>query len=247
MRRKGRIWRIILFRAKSDPALEVQGRLLPIMVRRHQQSRGYRLRYDALAGALRLTMPMRGAERDAIAWARTQHGWVATQMARQPQVRRLAPDESFPFEGIDRRILWDRAYPRLPQLTDDSLILGGLEESVGARVLRWLRAHALEVLTTETHEFAAREGLVVSSVRVADPRSRWGSCAHDGSIRYSWRLIFAPSFVRRATVAHEVAHLLHMDHSPAFHRAHARLLGEDPAPARQWLRAHGATLHHFTA
>lgn len=236
-----------MFRAKSDPVLEVHGRLLPIMVRRNRQSRGYRLRYDALAGALRLTMPMRGAERDAIAWVRTQQGWVATQIARQPEIRRLVPGASVPVEGVERLIYWDRGHPRCPQLTCDSLLLGGPEESVGARVLRWLRSSALEVLTTESHEFAAREGLAVTSVRVADPRSRWGSCAHDGSIRYSWRLILAPPFVRRATVAHEVAHLLHMDHSPKFHAAHARLLGGDPAPARRWLRAHGAALHHFTA
>ena len=55
----------------------------------------------------------------------------------------------------------------------------------------------------------------------------------------------APDFVRRATVAHEVAHRLHMDHSPRFHAVVRELLGEDPAPARAWLRREGGALHRI--
>ena len=77
--------------------------------------------------------------------------------------------------------------------------------------------------------------------------SRWGSCASTGTIRYSWRLILAPAFVRRATVAHEVAHLVHMNHAPAFHALVAEILGSDPRPARAWLRREGAALHRFGA
>jgi predicted metal-dependent hydrolase len=109
--------------------------------------------------------------------------------------------------------------------------------------LRWLQAQARERLVAESKALAEREALPLTSVSIGDPRSRWGSCSSSGAIRYSWRLVMAPPWVRQATVAHELAHLLHMDHSPAFHAAHARLLGTDPAPARQWLRTHGAGLH----
>ncbi|HVJ02987.1 MAG TPA: M48 family metallopeptidase, partial [Sphingomonas sp.] len=80
-------------------------------------------------------------------------------------------------------------------------------------------------------------------VSIGDPRGRWGSCASSGAIRYSWRLILAPQHVRRATVAHEVAHRIHMNHSPAFHRLVALLYEADPTPAREWLRRNGAMLH----
>ena len=80
-------------------------------------------------------------------------------------------------------------------------------------------------------------------IGVGDARSRWGSCSTGGDIRYSWRLILAPPEVRRATVAHEVAHRLHMNHGPDFHAAVAHLFGRDPAPERRWLREHGAALH----
>jgi predicted metal-dependent hydrolase len=92
---------------------------------------------------------------------------------------------------------------------------------------------------------AGRANVAVTAVQVGDPRSRWGSCSYSGTIRYSWRLILAPDFVMRATVAHEVAHRVHMDHSPAFHAKVAEIYGADPKPARLWLRANGAKLHGF--
>ena len=104
---------------------------------------------------------------------------------------------------------------------------------------------ALDLLARETAEFAAKAGVSVGKVAVGDAKGRWGSCASTGVIRYSWRLILAPGFVRRATVAHEVAHRVHMNHGAAFHALVARLLDDDPAPARAWLRTHGAALHWF--
>ena len=111
--------------------------------------------------------------------------------------------------------------------------------------MRWLKRHALDVLSRETAEYAAKAGVAVTRVGVGDPTSRWGSCSSSGAIRYSWRLILAPDHVRRATVAHEVAHRVHMNHSPRFHALVEQLFGADPKPARLWLRREGAGLHRF--
>lgn len=238
-------------RAKSEPRAQafvrVDGRDVPVVVRRFAQARGYRMRYDAAQGVLRLSMPLRGGEGRALDWARTQVGWVAAQLDASPASVRLAPGISLPVEGVERLILWDAGHSRQPAMEDAELRVGGPEGSVGPRLLRWLRARALATLRAETLDLAARHDIVVSAIAIGDPRSRWGSCSASGAIRYSWRLILAPSEVRLATVAHEVAHRLHMDHSAEFHAAHRRLLGADPQEAREWLRRHGAGLHRFTA
>ncbi|MEO8722052.1 MAG: YgjP-like metallopeptidase domain-containing protein [Sphingobium sp.] len=209
------------------------------------RARSYRLRFDSRAEILRLSVPERASAKRAIAWAQGQTDWVAKQCAIVPDRVVLADGVHFQLEGRDIRIHWDAGQPRSPRLDSDVLVLGGPMESIGPRVLRWLKMRARDILSTETLEIAAREKLSVASVSIGDPRSRWGSCAANAAIRYSWRLILAPAFVRRATVAHEVAHLLHMDHSARFHAAHARLLGEDPAPAKAWLRQHGVGLHQI--
>jgi predicted metal-dependent hydrolase len=74
------------------------------------------------------------------------------------------------------------------------------------------------------------------SVSVGDARTRWGSCSSKGAIRYSWRLILAPPEVRRYVVAHEVAHLRHLDHSKQFKALEQELFGGDTRPAETLLR-----------
>ena len=230
---------------EGDAAILIDGAPVPVRIRRSARARAYRLTLDSAHGGLRLSLPTRANLKKALAWAQDHEPWVRAQLAKQPAITLLADGATFPLEGRDVTICWIAGATRTIRLEGDRLLLGGPAESVGARVQRWLVARARAVLETESHAIARDHGLIVASVGVGDPRSRWGSCAASGAIRYSWRLILAPPDVRRATVAHELAHLLHMDHSSAFHAAHRRILGADPRPARAWLRAHGASLHRY--
>ena len=121
-------------------------------------------------------------------------------------------------------------------------IFGGPEESIASAVERWLRSLARDRLSAATAEIAAAAEVDIRSVSVGDAVSRWGSCSASGAIRYSWRLVLAPPDVLRFVVAHEVAHRLHMDHSPAFKAAEERLFGGPVAAARSELRRLGPTL-----
>ncbi|SCW62570.1 hypothetical protein SAMN02927924_01755 [Sphingobium faniae] len=240
------IGNIILSTGNSDEAaILVDGVAVPVRVRRSARARAYKLSLDGARGELRLSLPARASLKRALGWAQGHEGWVKAQMRACPALVTLGDGAVFPLEGREVRICWMEGTTRTIRLEEDRLLLGGAAESVAPRVLRWLKGRARTVLESETRELARAHGLTVASVGVGDPRSRWGSCASSGAIRYSWRLILCPPEVRQATVAHELAHLLHMDHSPAFHAAHARLFGRDPRPARAWLRAHGAGLHRF--
>jgi len=244
------IGKTILSTASSDTAqgsIWVDGVAMPVRVRRSARAKAYRLTLDGPRGELRLSLPMRANLKRALGWAQAHEPWVRAQLEKQPEAVLLRDGAVIPLEGRDTRICWAADAPRTIRLEDGRLILGGASESVGRRVLQWLRAHALKQLDAETRALAALHGLRVEAVGVGDPRSRWGSCTSAGVIRYSWRLILCPPWVRQATVTHELAHLLHMDHSPAFHAAHACLLGEDPRTARAWLRAHGHGLHRYVA
>ena len=138
---------------------------------------------------------------------------------------------------------WDPARTRVVRRDGERLLCGGPAEGLERRVTAWLKREALRVLETETRALAAQAGVTVTRVAIGDPRARWGSCAAHGAIRYSWRLILAPAVVRRSTVAHEVAHRVHMHHGPAFHQLAAALSGVDEAAVRSWFRRHGAGLH----
>lgn len=212
---------------------------------RHAQSRRYRLVFDAARGELRLTVPRRTNERAALKWAGEQQAWLAEQVCKAAAPVVVGPGASVPFLGIDRIVDWTLAAPRAIRLDGDRLRVGGPAESVGRRIERWLKAQALDLMARESRDIAAMVGLSVGRVGVGDPRSRWGSCTHTGDLRYSWRLVMAPDHVRRATVAHEVAHLRHMDHGPAFHSLVDQLHDGDVAAARSWLRREGRGLHRY--
>jgi predicted metal-dependent hydrolase len=159
--------------------------------------------------------------------------------------RPFADGATIPVGGDALVIAWDATRPRRIERCGDRLLCGGPAEGLARRIELWLRREALRVLAEETAACAARAGVTVTTVSIGDPRGRWGSCASSGAIRYSWRLILAPAFVRRATVAHEVAHRVHMNHGPDFHTLAAQLDDGDPDESRAWLRAHGAALHWF--
>lgn len=219
----------------------------PLVFRISQQARRLTLRLDRRGDRLTLTVPAGVSRRRALTWAADYEEWARGAVAARPEGVRLIPDASLMLFGRPHVIDWRAGRSRRVQLGEGRIVCGGPADGLEGRLLRWLKREALALLTRETRNFAVRLGRPVGKVSVGDPRSRWGSCTARGDIRYNWRLILAPEFVRRATVAHEVAHLRHMDHGPRFHALVAELLDADPKPAREWLRRDGAALHRVGA
>lgn len=217
----------------------------PLTIVRRSRARTMRLAVDPADGTVRLTLPPRMPVGAAIQWAESKRDWIESQLSNIPEPQPIEPGMSFMLAGEQVSLEWQAGAPRRIERIGGTLRLGGALESVEPRLIRYLRKAALELLRLESHEIAARESISLGTISVGDPARRWGSCTPEGNLRYSWRLILAPSDVRRATVAHEVAHRLHMDHSPAFHAAVDRLLGTDARPARRWLKRNGAQLHAF--
>jgi predicted metal-dependent hydrolase len=206
-------------------------------------ARTMRLRVDRRTGEVVLTVPRRVSRRKALDWAAGHRPWVEAQLAEVAPTERLVAGASFSYLGQPHEIDWSAERPRLPRVQGGRILVGGPADNLEVRLLRWLKREALALLTAETQEFAGKAGVTVSRVGVGDPLSRWGSCSSSGGIRYSWRLVLAPGWVRRATVAHEVAHRVHMNHGAEFHALVEDLLGADPKLARLWLRRNGPLLH----
>lgn len=229
----------------SDLVFVGGGRARPLIIVRRATARSMRLTIDPRDASVLLSLPSRAALRPALAWAAGKREWIEGELARLPSPQPILPGMVFTLGGEPVELSWTPETSRTVRRLDGMLTVGGPEDSLAPRLLRYLRREALVVLERETLALAARHGITIRKVAVGDPKSRWGSCASSGDIRYSWRLILAPATVRQATVAHEVAHRVHMNHGAAFHALVAEMHGADPAPARRWLRSHGASLHWF--
>jgi predicted metal-dependent hydrolase len=229
----------------TDIAFEAGGRTMPLEVIRRSGMRRMNLRIDAKRGRVCLTLPRFAPLGPAMRWVTEKKSWVEAQLAAMPGSEPIQPGMMIPCGDASYQLDWNEKSARTPRVEGDRLCVGGPLSALSPRVIRWLKRQALDRLSVETQRVAARAGVLIEKVGIGDPSSRWGSCSASGTIRYSWRLILAPDFVLQATVAHEVAHRVHMNHGPAFHVLTAELLGIDPKPARIWLRKHGSGLHSF--
>ena len=119
--------------------------------------------------------------------------------------------------------------------------VAGAPEFLRRRVLDFLRGEARRQLSAMVVVKSAMLGLTARRIAVKDTRSRWGSCAADGSLAFSWRLVMTPEFVQDYVAAHEVAHLRHMNHGKRFWNLVNRLTPH-AAAAIPWLRAEGFRL-----
>lgn len=201
-----------------------------------------RLRFDEKRRLLKLTHPRTLSPRTALRWAAGQGDWIRSQLGAAAAGEPLVDGAVIPINGEDVRLCWSPTARRMPVLADGCLTAGGPETSFPQRIERFLRKLALETLTEETGALSARAAARPSAVTIGDASTRWGSCTSAGRIRYSWRLILAPPEARLFVVAHEVAHLEHLNHGPRFKALERELFGGDVAAARALLRRLGPRL-----
>jgi predicted metal-dependent hydrolase len=90
------------------------------------------------------------------------------------------------------------------------------EREIARYVGTWFKDEALRVLAPEIARLAMAIGVAPPPLRISNARSLWGSCSRNGSIRLNWRLIQLPPRLARYVAAHEVAHLVELNHSSRF-------------------------------
>ena len=235
-----------LFRPRFNDGdvMELDGVRVRLKVNR--RARRISLRIDPARGEAVAVAPSQRRLPEAASFARERARWAAERLAAQPAKRPFAPGTYAPLRGVPTLLaaVPNASAARLVVEGGETVIVSGGEGPAFARrVENLLRREALKDLTEATARHARALGLRVPTTAVADPRSRWGSCTPGrGAIRYSWRLVLAPPPVLDYVAAHEVAHLVHADHSPRFWAVVKELVGPR-LEGRAWLKAHGGELH----
>jgi len=243
--------RALFYRRTSEPldmAVDFDGETYLVQVRRHRQARRYTLRIHAPSREVVLTMPPRGSVRQAREFAEKHGAWIAARLRRLPDAAPFAHDALLPLRGIEHRIdhrpgargtVWVEAHP-----SECMLCVAGDRRHLPRRVRDYLKREAKRDLEVASQVAAQGLGVTIKRVSVRDQSSRWGSCSSSGVLSYSWRLILAPPFVLDYLAAHEVAHLIEMNHSRRFWRLVERVCPE-MGRAKAWLDAHGTDLHRY--
>lgn len=225
--------------------LDLGGRTVSVTVKRSALARRISLRVDPARGPV-LMLPAKARLAEGERFLLAHRVWLAERLARLPQKIALEDGVTVPLLGQPHPIRHAPEARRGVWIEDGVLLVSGLPEHVGRRAADFLKAEAKRLIVPRAHAMAARVDRKPGRITVKDTRSRWGSCSSAGDLAFCWRLVLAPEQVLDYVVAHEVAHLVEMNHSPAFWAVVAGLVGDVKKP-KGWLKTHGPGLHRFEA
>jgi predicted metal-dependent hydrolase len=242
----------LLDRGPEPAHLDVahNGEIYRIAINRSTRSRRFTLRVRSASRDVLLTMPTRASMKAAREFAERHSAWIGARLARLPRPVAFEPMARTPLRGVDhtivhrpqaRGVVWIEAGEEGPLIC-----VAGERPHVARRVADYLKREALKDIEAAVARHAKAIGVRPARISVRDTVSRWGSCSSAGRLSFSWRLIFAPPYVLDYLAAHEVAHMVHMNHSPKFWAVVGRA-SPDVKRAEAWLKAHGASLHRFGA
>jgi len=219
----------------------------PLTVRVSPRARRVSLRIDAAERGVELVVPRRVAINDCLRFVSAHRGWIAARIAALPAPVRLIEGAVVPVMGVPHRIRreLDKTAATVT-IADGEIRVRGDPAHLPRRVRDHLTGLVKQELGARARTLAAGIGKSVARVGVRDPKSRWGSCSSKGTLSFSWRLVLAPEAVIDYVVAHEVAHLVEMNHGPRFWRLVATLV-PDAQAARAWLRRHRTDLLAYGA
>jgi predicted metal-dependent hydrolase len=234
---------------KSHPRrelLRIDGRPVAVTVRLNPRATRLIVKVHPSTGEVSVVAPSRRALDSAMEFARSESSWIAHRLAHVPQPIDLEPGALIPYRG-EKHAIHATARGPAPVWVDRVarvIRVSGKSEHAPRRLLDFLKREARRVLDARVSEFSARIGVAPKRITVRDTASRWGSCSTTRAISFSWRLILAPPFVLDYVVAHEVAHLRHMNHGARFWALVRELVGDVEKP-QTWLNKNGPLLHRY--
>ena len=231
-------------RRRKELSVELDGRAVPVALLRNRQARRMILRIDPKTEGVKLTLPWHTSEAEGIGFVQSQTAWLRRRLAKIPERVPFEDGQIIPILGIDRIITHMPDARGGVWLEDEKICVTGQIEHISRRVEDWLKKEAKRRLAELSTEKAQQLGVTIGRITVRDTTSRWGSCAHDGSLNYSWRLVLAPDFVFDFITAHEVAHVIERNHGPNFHSLVDTLTPHEKQ-AEAWLSAYGSSLHRY--
>lgn len=191
-----------------------------------------------------MSRPWLVRDRAALDFLESKRRWVERFYISAPVGLHITPGSQIEFLGRVVTVIHDPSRHSNAFSADGmKLYIGGGADMFERRLRDVIKKEFLAEVKRLIHT-APRE-LWPKKICLRDTTTRWGSCSTTGTISFSWRLAFAPHDVMRYVVMHELAHRVHMDHSPAFWATVGELYGFGVERAKRWLSKNGASLHQY--
>lgn len=226
--------------------IDCAGMRIAVMFRRNRAARRLVLRLNPEGTAAIVTVPGGVSRAQALEFVERSADWLSERLSQRGASIMLRPGHRIPLRGIDheiRHLDLRRGTVTVDPVANIINVPGDLPH-VPRRIADFLKVAARHEITEASKRYAEAMGAKFRRISIRDQKSRWGSCSAAGDLSYSWRLILTPSYVLDYVAAHEVAHLVHMNHGRKFWRlvlTHCPNAGK----AKKWLKEHGHGVHRI--
>ncbi len=210
----------------------------PIILNRKAYQRSIQI-YIKPGGKVYVTCAFNSPLKELTAILNKHWKWIQKQLSKQNLLRKKYPvkkfrvGETFLFQGRKLKLQYEKIHPneklfKTPEkqkgfyIEKDRLVyiwnhLEDLNKGFLKNQLRnFYEREGGKKLQKSLLFFSSRMQVFPQSIHIGSPKSLWGSCSSKGAVSLNWRLIAAPPFILNYVVIHELAHLKHLDHSPAF-------------------------------
>jgi len=217
----------------------------PITIQPNTQSRSLRMKFCPYRRHFIVTTPLKIKERDVSNFLEKNQEWMGYQLQKHQQPSPIKIDDTLSLFGDEYRVSHDPFRKRGIFETEGFLLVGGkvnVDLDLEGLLVPWFKKRAQVFFADLAQEYVSVLGTNFQRVSVKDTVSRWGSCSSRGTLSFNWRLILAPPVIAEYVCAHEVSHLLEMNHSDKFWSLVERLCPSYKIH-RLWLKRHGSSLY----
>ncbi len=233
----------LTFHLEPAPYFDFSGRHIPVNIIKSARAKNIKLKVRP-SGVVELVLPKRVSLKNGLAFLQSEQGWIANA------VKDIEPSVAFedgaviPILGKPHTICHTPHSKRGVWAADGKILVSGDLPHLPRRVRDWIRREAKIQLTLKTTYYCSLIDEPVRRITIRDQKSRWGSCSSAGNLNFSWRLFLMPEEVLSYVVAHEVAHLRHLNHKKEFWDLTEKLFPEMER-AKKWIKINGTSFHKY--
>lgn len=223
---------------------DVESHSIPIFAAVNKRAKRITLRYDFKNQLANVTIPSKKFLPQAQILVQKNQEWILNCVNNYSQ-QTVQPNSILTLFGKTYRLLHVQSVAKHVWVTGEDIIVYGHQSHFSSILEGWIKSQALKFFHENSYSLANQlQSPKINRIKLQDRRTAWGSCSGNGNLSYSWRLVFAPLEVALYVCAHEVSHLLEMNHSSKFWDIVSQLCPQFKEN-RLWLRKNGKGLFTY--
>ncbi len=205
------------------------------IIKSKRKSLGIRIKLD---GSVIIRVPLKKSALEINQFVDKYQSWIETKLAHVQIAQAQKVETNLYYYLGEQYPVQEADCADLVQFSEQKLLIRvGCINQAENLLIPWYRLQTKQLVAPIVEEYAKQFGLVYTTLKITLAKTRWGSCNSRGTLCFSYRLAMLPLYVIKYIVAHELAHLKHLNHAPAFWCLVGQIYPDYKA-AQAWLKTH---------